>query len=315
MDDVIRRIEQEAGIPGLASVLAQRLPASDLHSLLLEVYRRRAGDRSGANVLADYVSSRFVHPGRTDPRLLLQWDAAAFSALPDGFIPLELSPLSPLGTNSVVATVSQNKTVVTARNLEVVSDATNVLALECAVRRRALLSAAPHSAELVRLAASHRVVRPQFSGNATMLPHFRLFSLCSAGRDTGANSFEREGLAEHVRFYVKALSAFLGEAVPLRVSVTDLASDSPRDWWEAAVLAPLRYPLPRVEFGFDQSRTAGRGYYVGVCFHVFAVVAGSAIELADGGDVNWTQKLLNNAKERLFISGIGSERVCGLKQG
>jgi len=26
--------------------------------------------------------------------------------------------------------------------------------------------------------------------------------------------------------------------------------------------------------------------------------------------VNWTQRLLNNAKERCVISGIGSERVC-----
>jgi hypothetical protein len=34
------------------------------------------------------------------------------------------------------------------------------------------------------------------------------------------------------------------------------------------------------------------------------------LELVDGGSVNWTQKLLSNAKERLVISGIGSERLC-----
>ena len=32
--------------------------------------------------------------------------------------------------------------------------------------------------------------------------------------------------------------------------------------------------------------------------------------LADGGVVDWTQRLLSNAKERLVTSGIGSERVC-----
>ena len=31
--------------------------------------------------------------------------------------------------------------------------------------------------------------------------------------------------------------------------------------------------------------------------------SGKEQELVDGGDVNWTQKLLNNAKERLVISG------------
>ncbi|MFN8418836.1 MAG: hypothetical protein U0528_06290 [Anaerolineae bacterium] len=31
---------------------------------------------------------------------------------------------------------------------------------------------------------------------------------------------------------------------------------------------------------------------------------------ADGGAVDWTQKLLSNAKERCVIGGIGSERVC-----
>jgi hypothetical protein len=34
------------------------------------------------------------------------------------------------------------------------------------------------------------------------------------------------------------------------------------------------------------------------------------LELVDGGSVNWTQQFLSNAKERLVISGIGSERLC-----
>jgi hypothetical protein len=41
------------------------------------------------------------------------------------------------------------------------------------------------------------------------------------------------------------------------------------------------------------------------------LAASGLLELADGGAVDWTQKLLSDAKERLVISGIGSERVCG----
>ena len=51
--------------------------------------------------------------------------------------------------------------------------------------------------------------------------------------------------------------------------------------------------------------------YLDVCFHIHATTpSGQRLELVDGGAVNWTQKLLSNAKERLVISGIGSERLC-----
>jgi hypothetical protein len=50
-----------------------------------------------------------------------------------------------------------------------------------------------------------------------------------------------------------------------------------------------------------------------LCFKIYATDStGKERELVDGGDVNWTQKLLNNAKERLIISGCGSERLCEL---
>jgi len=63
---------------------------------------------------------------------------------------------------------------------------------------------------------------------------------------------------------------------------------------------------------FDEHRTRGRGYYLDLCFHIHATAtSGQRLELVDGGSVNWTQKFLGNAKERLVISGIGSERLCG----
>ncbi len=63
--------------------------------------------------------------------------------------------------------------------------------------------------------------------------------------------------------------------------------------------------------GFDYGRTGGRGYYQDVCFHRYGTSpSDQLVELADGGVVNWTQRQLSNARERLVISGIGSERVC-----
>jgi hypothetical protein len=37
------------------------------------------------------------------------------------------------------------------------------------------------------------------------------------------------------------------------------------------------------------------------------------MQLADGGFVDWTQRLLGDAKERLLVSGVGSDRVCTLR--
>ena len=50
-------------------------------------------------------------------------------------------------------------------------------------------------------------------------------------------------------------------------------------------------------------------YYRGVNYKIAATIGGSEYELADGGIVDWTQKLLGNSKERFVISGIGSERL------
>jgi hypothetical protein len=311
LSGILRRIARQTGVDDLASVLADLEPA-DLHALLLAVQRRRAARRTPAAVLSEFASGRFARPGNTDPRRLLEWDRVAFAALPDGFEPVELSPVCPLGTSSAVATVSPDKALATTRPLEVVSDATNVLALACALRRRALLRTDAKSSAVVRLAASHRLLRPQSYADPRLLRHFRLFHLCTAGRDTGANRFEATSLAEHVRFYLRALTRFVGRDVPLQVLLTDLATEPPRALWDSDVLGALGEEFPGVRFGFDPARTTGRGYYRDVCFHIHAVSGGEPIELADGGAVAWTAKLLSNAKERLFISGIGSERVCAL---
>jgi len=296
-DDILARIERELGVPGLAERLATRIQQADLHSLLLEVFRRRAEERSPADLAADWASNRFVRPSGADPRALARFDVAAFAALPPEFEAIELAPVTPLGTSSVLATVHQDKALASIRSVEVLSDATNVLALECAARRRK--SAAP-----VHLAASHRHLRTsQFAGPLSFA-HFRLFALCSAGRDLRGVPFHASALEAHLGFYARVARAALGPDVPLRFAVTDLAADPPRPAW-------LR-PHEGVEVVFDASRTSGRGYYTDVCFKIHARQEGEWLELGDGGAVDWTRKLLSNAKERLVISGISSERICAL---
>jgi len=115
---IIDRIERDAGVPDLASILANRLAPTDLQSLLLEVYSRRAKKRQPKVLLEDHVSSRFTRPSATIPPRLLEWDRIAFSLLPKVFQPVELSPVCPLGTVSVLSPISQDWTISTIRNTD-----------------------------------------------------------------------------------------------------------------------------------------------------------------------------------------------------
>lgn len=113
--------------------LASGLPASEVWSLLMGVLEERARARTPASLREQWRRDRFVQPCAVDQRTLLEMDAHLFAAAAE-FEAIELSPLAPLGACASMALASQNKIVSTARGTEVVSDPTNVLALECAGR-------------------------------------------------------------------------------------------------------------------------------------------------------------------------------------
>src|SRR3989449_4995277 len=265
-------------------------------------------------LLEDHASNRFNRLSASDPIRLIEWDRIAFSQLPKVFQPVELSPVCPLGTVSALSPISQDWIVSTIRNTEVVADSTNVLAIECAVRRREQKNFSSGQAASIHLAASHRLLRGQkISLGPSVRQHFRLFTLCSAGRDPGNLRFEIETARLHVGFFITALKKFLGSKIPLRITVSDFGSKVPRSMVQSGVVDKLQSSHKGVKMGFDQDRKQGRGYYAELCFKIFVTsLSGKEQELVDGGDVNWTQKLLNNAKERLIISGCGSERLCEL---
>jgi hypothetical protein len=312
---IVRRILKEAGAPDLFETLAQRLEPSDLQSLLLAVYRERAKAVSPATLLRQYRQNRFVQPAALDPRKYLEFDRLAFSLLPPGFEPIELSPVCPLGTNSVVATVDQNNAVTTIRNTEVCSDSTNVMALECAVRRQALYAKGGSPLQDTKLGASHRLLRGQSFQGPALFTHFRIFSLCTAGRDRGSYRFETEALREHIAFYLRLFkeTVRLGMAVGQTAVALTAFDESRMDVLQTEVMKALSPDYPDVRFDIDQMRASGRGYYTGVAFRIAAHdSSGTEYGIVDGGLTNWTLQLLSNRKERLLISGMGSERLISL---
>lgn len=311
MSRIIDRIERSLGLPGIVNTLATKLAPRDLQSLLLAVYKQHIERKKPSEVLSDYEHNRFVGVSSVSSRLFAQWDRLAYEHLPPGFEPVELSPLCPLGTCSVVAGISQDWSVSTSRNTEVVSDPTNVLALEAATKRREMLRNDPRCNRRVRLAASHRVVRAQPSKGAGRVSHFRLFVLCSAGRATGDRNFELVEVLDHVSFYLTSIRAFLGFAVPLRVSFT--VHEMMPSYGDAAklIVKSLAGQFECVRFDIRDRGASESNYYKGMRFQIYGQLdSGNEQNLVDGGVVDWTQKYLNNAKERLVISGVGVDRLC-----
>jgi len=311
---LIARIEREAGVAGLLEILTKRLEPTDLQSLLLEVYSRLAMGISTKRLLEQYRNNRFLALSSIDRRTISEIERLAWNLLPPGFEPLELSPLCPLGTHSIVAGISQNRIVSTARNSEVVADPTNVLVLECALRRRRLREMPGRRRERVLLAASQRVVRAQLFTAHRHVAHFRLLTLCAAGRDEGSFRWEARQLVEQIGFYVRLIrevARFGSEFGSVRLAVTDFTGGLLTRILEQEVLQVIKNTLQPIECGFDPERTAGRNYYDRVCFKIFASTnAREEIELADGGPTVWTRTLLSDRKERLVSSGIGLERLC-----
>lgn len=184
------RVRQAAG-DDVMRLLEQDLPQSDVTTLLMSVATSRAAKVAPGKLLSSSARDRFTRPAVGDPGVVAALEAKLWQLLPASFEGLELSPVAPLGISSALAGVAQSRVVSTARGSEVVSDATNVLALEAARRRRA-------GSDEVHLAASHRVLRAQRFSDSSASAHFRLFNLVSSTRDRGSGTAQAALLLEHL---------------------------------------------------------------------------------------------------------------------
>lgn len=309
MQGLMERIGRELDA-GALDALTQALQPTDLQSLMMEVYRQRAAALTPADVLRQYRQHRFVRPAAVSPVALRQVELTAFGLLQGRFDAIEPSPLAPLGCASALAPVDQNNVVTTVRNTDVASDPTNLMALECALRRMAQRKTGMD--QPVRLCAAQRLVRAQPTNDPNSFPHFQLFALCSAGR--GAD-FEQQAFCEHARFYMELVRVLSGQSYrfgTLELEILQYEDTAQRQAREFAEM------LAGEGVAVTHTQRFGKGYYRGVGFHFYAVdEQAERIFLADGGFTDWTAKLLGDRRERLMISGMGTERLihCFAEKG
>jgi hypothetical protein len=287
------------------AALERGLSPADLQAALMDVSRSRAAAVTPARLMQRWRQDRYVQPVVRDPRPVWQLEARLWALLPDEFAGVDLSPVAPLGSSSALGPVSQDRVISTTRGSEVVSDPTNVLALEAASRRQRT------GAPAVSLACCHRVLRGQPFDAPGAFQHFRLFALVTSARDRGSGRTEAALLTTHLRFWARAL----GELLPARRSAVryTVFGFPPLHERIGDTVLPALHPLPpAVAVDEDPSRERARGYYQRGAIRIEAEADGHWQEVGDGGFTDWTARLLNDAKERCLISCIATERLAAL---
>ena len=276
--------------------LVDGLSGSELQSLLLEVMHARALSRSAKDLVAQYGRDPFCVPAPVDLRAMLTIDSHLLAAA-ERFEAVELSPVAPMGTCSVVGPTHQNRVLSALRATEVVSDPTNVLALECALRLRVRPEVDLH------LATSHRVVRAQpVPKQPGFAQHFRLFVLGSAGIERKDHAFTIETVALHVRTILAGLTRLEQQGYALgRRRVEILAS-------------PERQGLGNhlAELLEADHRLLEHPYYSGGLRYRIWVAGpgGEELPLADGGTFDWLSQLSSNRRAVFIGSGLGSQLIA-----
>jgi hypothetical protein len=271
------------GADALAAL--ESMPSSELTSLLLEVFARRARKLSVHDIRRRFESDAFVVPSTVSQRAVADLDAHLLAQMPPHFEAVELSPLAPHGMCSALGPVHPHNVMATIRGQEVLADATDVMALMCARLR--------DTREEVHLVTSQRLVRAQRVREKFHTQHFRILSLVSAGR---GDAFAMRGIVEHIRIQLHLLSTLPPEFRVNELRVT-LAAENYDE---------LRAMLgDEVQVERDEVRLTKTSYYQRAAFKVWV----DGLPLGDGGFTDWTARLRNDKRERLVTSAIGTEML------
>jgi hypothetical protein len=194
---------------------------------------------------------------------------------------------------------SQNKVLSALRGTELVSDPTNVMALECARRLRR------DPATAVRLATSHRCVRAQpIPKRRGLTANFRIFCLVTAGLERQNHAFVVDAMAEHIKIMLHALDQLEqhGFAFPER-RITVLTTEDRIALGDriVAMLGDAAVSRAVLEHPY---------YNKGLRFQIAARSSeGIETPLIDGGAFDWVAKLTSNRRAVYVASGLGSQLV------
>ncbi|MBU1246958.1 hypothetical protein KJ973_02535 [Patescibacteria group bacterium] len=178
----------------------KKMPGEKLQALLIALYNERAKDLKPKDILRQVRESRFLEPSEISLKEFNSFDDSAIEMLGDDVEAIELSPVGPLGSTSVLSRISQKNIITTSRNNEVLSDASPLLAIEYEKRRKEGV------ANSVHLFTSHRIIRAQnFDKIKGFTPHFRAMFLLSGDKFLRRWELIEGFLEKHINYYLSVI--------------------------------------------------------------------------------------------------------------
>lgn len=311
VSSILRRINQ----PDLLSILADDLAGNELNSILLEVFNRRASAITPPALLNQYQENRFVKPGDLPVVELKRMELEVLELFQKhSFQPVELSPVSMLGSCSVIGPVDQKKVLSALRGTEVLADSTNALALHASdLIQKNERSGTPNPLPM-RLCNIQRQLRTQANLSTGFTPHFRIGCLVTCGKDAGGLDFEQKSLHEHIQVMTDLfLHYYKVDEINFKL-LRRTGQESP-EIMAGAIRDFLLARNPDLNVTFVEKPLIDTDYYKGLQYKVNIVVKGNSYEIADGGFVDWTQQLLQNKKQRMLSTGFGFDLMYRIQSG
>lgn len=306
MSSILHKILERLEQPELIDIL-KKLSGTELNSLLLEVFNKQIEERTAPEMLKLYRHNRFVKPADLPVLKLREAEIHLLQIFQaDGFEPVELSPVSVLGSCAVVAPADQKKILSALRGTEVLADATNAIALHISELKQSHVWKPKSLHEKLRFGTIQRHVRTQAISGKGFTPHFKIGCLVTSGMDAGSFLFEKEALSEHVGVMKKIFEGYYHvDHLSFRLICRKGYADASRLAREVKQYLELQHPGIGVAVVENPEKEIG--YYKGIQYKVDISVKGKTYEIGDGGFTDWTQQLLQNKKERLLITGFGFE--------
>lgn len=306
MDKICKRILQKIEMQDFFDRISP-LNTADFNSILLKLFSLRTAKSSPQKVLHTFRENRFVAPSSFDPIKLHQLELELLSmASKAGATNKLLSPVAPIGSCSAFGCVNQNKVLSAVRNVEVLSDPSNILATMLA---NDILYNQIDRTCCTHYATTARVVRGQKWEGENAYAHFGLFCIVSTAQDTGYYLCEKELLKHHLQFYTNLVQTRYHRKmmIVLKRRVGYTACD---DFFDE-MYSFIKEMFPDTPISVDLN-SENNNYYKGINFKIYMQKDNEQIEIGDGGFVDWISKMTGSKKNRCLISGLGLERLLSL---
>lgn len=195
-------------------------------STLMQYYKDLVDETSAVNLLKNYEVKLNFFGAAPIPLKQTIKDMQIFSmCLNANFDLIELSPVMPLGANSIITKISQNTVSSTIRSGEVIADPTTALILEGAFRRKK-----KKGYKEINLATMCRVLRIQKFDNPNYYPHFNSFAMASLVYSSLEKKFTYKKFIEHISTYLDYMiiqnkNSFTFDDIEVRISSIRLLND------------------------------------------------------------------------------------------